>query len=80
MTKVRHGNWEGSTPKPIRLPVTQQPKPPKSSMTMFIITMIIGVGFAVGLERSGLGFKAGFAFGVAYMLVAALVINSSARR
>lgn len=56
------------------------PGPPVHSAIVFIITMIIAVGFAMGLERSGLGFRAGFAFGVVYMLVAALVINSSARR
>lgn len=56
------------------------PGPPLHSAMVFIITIIIAVGFAMGLERSGMGFKAGFAFGVAYMLVATLVINSSARR
>lgn len=48
------------------------------ALITFGIVMAIGALAALLLERAGLGSASGFAWGVAYMLAAALVINSRA--
>ena len=68
------GPWGGGGP------CSPPPGPPVHSAVVFGLTIAIGTIVAFALDRAGLGFKAGYATGVAYMIAAALVINSSARR
>jgi hypothetical protein len=50
----------------------------RSAIT-FIVVMAIGAAFALVLDRAGLGFIAGFALGIGYMLAAAIGINTGGR-
>jgi hypothetical protein len=50
----------------------------RSAIT-FIFVMSIGAALALLLDRIGLGFVAGFALGVAYLMAASLGINTWGR-
>jgi hypothetical protein len=51
----------------------------RSAIT-FIVVMAIGAALALLLDRIGLGFIAGFALGVGYLMAASLGINTWGQR